>query len=162
MRRLRDCIEPQLDIAEESYPKVLELILGYEEFVDSNGDENNEEYKNIEKQIHEIVKKDMSLYSFWETWEGEGPEVTAFRISLPEPFYIEDLTPEEVMEIIRRLKSQDFASVKSPFGKMFSPYLGNYYHKLLKINLKKYRFSYFLVQKGGIELTAEEILKCIL
>lgn len=155
---LRKEIEPRMDIAESCYPQVLKIIQDYEKYVDENGDEDNVEYERIERVLQEMTGKDMAGYNLYETWEGEGAEVTAFRISLPDPLLVEDITHEELYEIIRRAKSTGYPTgEEETFGELFANYLDAYYHSFLKLNFKKYNYNYFIRQKDNSYLAVEEI-----
>lgn len=157
--RLRTEIEPRIDIAKEHYQTILDYVTGYESYVDEKGDENNEEYKRIEAKIQDITGKDMSRYNLWETWEAEGPEVLSFRISLPDPNKIKDLTREELLEIIRRTRDFDVSKIDNDsFESNFIYYLDDYYHSFLKLNCKNYNYNYFIRQKDGSTLTNDEIV----
>lgn len=159
--QLRKEIEPRMDIAESLYPKVLELIEDYEVYVDENGDDDNKVYKRVEGLLQQMTGKDMSAYNFYETWEGEGAEVTAFRISLPDPVRVEKINDEELYEIIRRTKEPDYLAEGETFSGLFSIYLDSYYHSFLKLHFKKYDYKYFIRQKDGSFLTVEEIAQKI-
>lgn len=166
MTNLRTEIEPQIEIAEKHYSEILTIINNYEKYVDENGDDNDIEYKKIQNILHKITGKDMSQYSLYETSEAEGSEVLSFRIGLPDPIKIDDLTRNEVCEIVRRIKTPFFEDENydqdGSFKSIFSPYLDDYYHTFLKCNLKKYKFTYFLRQKDGSELSISEIVDKII
>lgn len=110
---LRNTIEPQFDIAEKLYPEVLKPIMDYTDFCNENGDENNEEYKKLEATFHGMTGKDMLRFDLWEWWEGEGAEVLAFRISLPDPIKIGDISKDELFEIVRSKKGKDLRDARS-------------------------------------------------
>jgi len=161
--KLRPEIEPCMDIAESRYQTILDYIIGYEDYVDENGDEDNTEYARVENEIHKITAKDMSRYNLWETWEAEGPEVLAFRISLPAPVKVDNITKEEILEIVGRIVTFDPAKgEEDSFEGQFSWYIGDYYHAFLKLNCKKYKYSDFLQQKDGSALSIEEIVDNLL
>ncbi|MFC4477448.1 hypothetical protein [Flavobacterium chungangensis] len=140
---LRKEIEPQLEIAEKLYPEILKSIMDYTDFVDENGDEENIEYQKLESKIHNLTGKDMSKYNLWEWWEGEGAEVLSFRIVLPNPLKVEDITKEELSKIVcNRLEGFDNCLLNKnednqSFKAQFHPYLTDYYHDFLKLNFKK-------------------------
>lgn len=141
---LRSVIEPKIEVAEELYSKILDLILKYTEFLDNNGDENNIEYQKVAKQLNLLTNKDISNYNLSEYWEEEGAEVLAFRIGLPYPIKVENVTQEETIEIIRRIS--DFEQPNKgwdelTFSEQFSLYLDDYYHTFLKLNFKKYDYK---------------------
>lgn len=141
---LRKEIEPQLDIAENLYPEILDQILKYTEFIDKNGDENNIEYKNVEARLNKLTNKDVSKYNLWEYWETEGAEILAFRIGLPDPLKVDHITKEEVTEIVRRIGHFEESEKEwndQTFKEQFSLYLDDYYHEFLKLNFKKYDYT---------------------
>ncbi|PBI87593.1 hypothetical protein BSF41_30300 [Flavobacterium sp. ACN2] len=160
--KLRKEIEPQLEVAEKLYSKILKSLIEYAEFCDENDDEENVEYQKLEEKLHILTRKDMTQFNLWEWWEEEGVEVLAFRIALPNPLEVENITKEELSEIIcNRLQwSDDFDD--DNFNGKFSLYLDNYYHDFLKLNFKRtYNYSkIFCTQKNKdksiFELTNEE------
>ena len=170
---MRKELEPNMKIAEKLYPQIKHLMEKYTEYCDENGDEEEIEYKKLENKLHEMTGKDMSQYTFWEYWEGEGLEVEAFRIALPEPNIVMDITKDELKEIIEILKAPKFdehgkiiqKNGDNEFSQMFRLYLDKYYYKLLKMNFKSYKPEYFNSQKGKdgkyFEYSVEEVVEKI-
>jgi hypothetical protein len=163
---MRKELEPNLEKSEALYAKIKALIEKYTEYCDENGDEENIEYKILENKLREITGKDISQYNLWEYWEGEGLEVLSFRISLPEPMIVNNITKEELTEIIKRINVDIFEENDGNiFLKEFGYYLGDYYHKLLEINFTNYRYEYFNRQKGKdgkyFEYSIKEIVEKI-
>jgi hypothetical protein len=46
---MRKELEPKMEIAKKLYPQIVKLIEKYTEYCDENGDEENAEYKKLEK-----------------------------------------------------------------------------------------------------------------
>jgi uncharacterized Fe-S cluster-containing radical SAM superfamily protein len=163
---MRKELEPNIEIAEKLYPEIKELIEKYTEYCDENGNDENIEYKKLENKLHEITGKDISQYNLWEYWEEEGIEVLSFRISLPDPIIINNITKEELTEMIENIndKKRDKTN-ENKFVEEFKYYFDNYYHKLLKINFKNYKYEYFNKQKGKagkyFEYNTDEIVEKI-
>lgn len=121
--------------AEERFPSVLLSLEEYAKEVDTSGDEDGKKYQVLEKYLHGLTGKDMAKFNLYEWWEEEGAEVLAFRISLPDPVHVSDITFDEVSEIVRRIKEYDFSNAPSgTFAADFQLSLDNYYHDLLKLN----------------------------
>ena len=163
---MRKELEPDMETAEKLYSQIIELIEKYTGYCDENGDEDNIEYKKLENKLHEITGKDISQYNLWEYWEEEGIEVLSFKISLPEPNIVKNITKDELTEIVKRLKVSIFEqNCKNEFMEEFKYHLDGYYHKLLEINFEKYEMKYFQRQKGKygeyFEYNIEEIVKKI-
>ena len=164
---MRNILEPDWETAESLYPIIKTLIENYETYCDENGDEELTEYKKLETKLHELTKKDMSHYELWEWWEGEGLEVLSFRVSLPEPNIVRDISKEELLEIVKRLKTpKDFPlNSGNSFKDDFGYYIDNYYYDLIKRNFKKYKPEYFNSQKDKdgqyFEYSEEEITEKI-
>ncbi|MDO4230204.1 MAG: hypothetical protein Q4C98_10340 [Capnocytophaga sp.] len=177
---LRKDLCPDMATAERLYPLVLKRLQEYENFRDSQSEDTPEavfdaEYKAMETYLSELTGKDLSEVWLWEWWEGEGIEVFAFRLALPEPKKVADFSKEEVLEVVHLVEeswfnedddwsdedeeNNDFAH----FEKIFEMYYADdYYHKLLEINFPKtYDFKYFITQKDGSELTPEAITEKI-
>jgi hypothetical protein len=164
---MRKELEPDMRTAEKLYKKVVKLIENYTVFYDENGDEENIEYKKLETKLNEITGKDISQYNLFEYWEEEGIEILSFKICLPEPKIIENITKEELAEIIAIIKDGDFEHINgNDFFEEFKYNLYEYYHKLLKVNFKNYKYEYFNRQKGKegkyFEYSVEEIMNKIL
>ncbi|NQX39955.1 hypothetical protein SAMN05421820_106357 [Pedobacter steynii] len=157
---LRIELAPQLEIAEQRYPEILNLILEYTKFIDENGDEDGKEYENLIHKLHLLTNKELSKFNLWEYWEEEGAEVLAFRISLPDPLKSDQFSKEELTEVIRRLKTFE-AGTAEGFKEHFKYYLADYYHQLLALNFKKYTYQLFNRQKDKkgnyFEYSVEEI-----
>ena len=148
---MRKDIAPDWETAEKLYPAIKSHIEKYTEYCDENGDEDFTEYKKLEQCLHEITGKDMSQYNLWQWWEEEGLEVLSFRISLPAPQLVPDITKDELAEVIALLKSDSINNQQcntNNFESTFSIYLDDYYHSLLKLNFKKYKREYFMSNKG--------------
>ena len=105
---MRKELEPNMEIAKKLYPRIKKLIEKYTEYCDENEDEEDIEYKKLEKKLHEITGKDISQYNLWEYWEEEGLEPLAFKIALPEPNIVNNITKDELKEIIQIIKEDIF------------------------------------------------------
>ena len=148
MKGLKKEIEPDFKTAEKLYPEVLKLILKYADYCDENGDEDKSEYQKLENKLNEITGKEMSQFNLWEWWEEEGAEVLSFRISLPGAQKIENITKEELTEIVQHIKifkeqDKDDKSFKAEFHY----YVTDYYNDFLKLNFKAYNHKFFQRQK---------------
>ncbi|OJJ21155.1 hypothetical protein BKI52_11340 [marine bacterium AO1-C] len=153
MVRLRDEIEPQVKLAEKIYSKVLAKLLDYTTFVDTQGDENNEEYEKVVTYLSELTGKDIANrdYAIWEYWEADGEQRESFKIALPDPVAVENITLNEVTEIVTRIVQLTIpAYLNTPFVQQngFVWEISNYYHQFLKLNFKKYTPSLFNRQKN--------------
>ena len=163
---MRKILEPDWETAEKLYPTVKSLIEKYTEYCDDNGDEDLGEYRKLEIVLCEMTGKDVSEYNLAEWWEGEGLEVLSFRIALPNPNVVSDISKEELLEIANRIKlGYSQQSNDNSFQGNFNLYIDSYYRELLKLNFKKYNHKYFNRQKGKdgnyFEYTAEEIAERI-
>lgn len=145
--KLRDEIEPDFETAEKRYPEVLQLILEYTDWCDEHGDEDAVEYKKLEDELHKITGKEMSRFNLWEWWESDGAEHLSFDISLPDPHIVENITKDELAEIVRRMKTFE---VNDPddqsFKGRFYNYLcfgSDYFPDFLKLNCKDYHIQLF-------------------
>ncbi len=145
--KLRKEIEPEFDIAEKLYSQVLKLILDYTEFCDENGDEENIEYKNLEEKLHLLTGKDMTQFNLWEWWEEDGAENLAFNISLPDPKKLNDISKNELFEIVDLIKT--FEEPEDNTSEFISTFYRNtiygngYFKKFLEKNFKNYKPNLF-------------------
>jgi len=83
-----------------------------------------------------------------EWWEEEGAEVLAFKISLPDPKIIDQLTKEELTEIVNRkkifvIKDEDDESLKA----QFHYHIEYYFTDFLALNFKTYTHKLFQRQQ---------------
>jgi len=141
--QLRNVLNPDLNTAEQRYPEVLEAILAYTDFCDEQGDGELSEYKKLEGKLHVLTGKDISRFNLGEWWEEEGAESLAFKISLPDPVFVGDMTMEELKEIVDRLKTFHEPEGHESCSGQFSLYLDGYYHALLSLNFKGYEPKLF-------------------
>ncbi|WJS93136.1 hypothetical protein NYQ10_13660 [Flavobacterium johnsoniae] len=166
---LRKQIEPQFDIAEKHYPEVLKLILDYTAFCDENGDEEFFEYKKLEEKLHVLTEKDIVKFNLIEWWEEDGVENLAFDISLPEPEKVDNLTREELYEIVQRIKT--FDEINYDNVDFISTFYINvisangYFIKFLEKNFKQYNYKLFQRNKDKkgnyFEYSIEEIVQIL-
>ncbi|WP_142685767.1 hypothetical protein [Chitinophaga polysaccharea] len=144
MNKLRSIIEPDVALAEERYPIVLQAIRDYTKLIDESGDESLDAYTKLTTILHELTGKDMAAYNLDEWWEEEGDEVLAFRISLPYPLKVPDFTKEELTEIVTRIKNPELPrGNEENITETFAIYLDQYYHKLLSLNFENYDIKQF-------------------
>lgn len=108
--QLRKEIEPDFETVERHYPIALKAIIRYTEYCDENGDEDLVEYNKLANFLHQLTGKDMAQFNLWEWWEEEGAEVLAFKIVLPEPQRVHNITMDEVHEVVKRLKTGIYTS----------------------------------------------------
>ena len=137
--RLRKEIEPDFETVEKRYPMALKAIMSYTAYCDENGDEDLVEYNKLADYLHQLTGKDMSQFNLWEWWEEEGAEVLAFKIVLPEPQCIHNITMDEVHEIVKRLKTEIYTpSEDGSVKEIFKYHLDEYYKLFLERNFNTY------------------------
>jgi hypothetical protein len=162
---MRKDFEPNWGVAEQLYPIIKNLIEKYTEYCDKNGDEDLIEYQKLESKLYEMTDKNISQYNLQEWWEEEGLEVLAFRISLPMPKILLNISRDELLEIVNQIKSGIENDCEDSFKRDFIYLEADYYHELLKINFKKYKYEYFNRQKDKngeyFEYSVEEIVEII-
>ncbi|SHF26203.1 hypothetical protein [Pedobacter caeni] len=163
---LREEIEPKLEIAEKRFPEILNLIMEFSEFLDENGDEDGQEYQNLTRKLHLLTNKEISKFNIHEYYEEEGAEVLAFRIGLPDPVKSDQVSKEELLEIVSRLRNfEEPAEGDESFATQFKYHLDDYYHQFLELNFKRYRFQLFNRQKDAngnyFDYSVEEIAEKI-
>lgn len=98
---LRPEIEPQLQIAEQLYPKILELVKEYDYF---NHKLEAEVASKIIKKIAHLANKDLSEESLSENRNPNDLELLAFNFALPYPQKVENISKEETTEIVKRIQ----------------------------------------------------------
>ncbi|RXM51232.1 MULTISPECIES: hypothetical protein [unclassified Chryseobacterium] len=163
--KLRDEIEPDFETAEKRYPEVLKLVLDYADWCDEHGDEDNSEYKKLENKLHAMTGKEMSQFNLWEWWEGDGAEHLSFDISLPDPQIVENITKDELTEIVRRMNTFEIPDPDDQsFKGIFYNYIcfgSDYFTDFLKLNFKGYDIKLFQAHKDKdgnyYEYSQEEI-----
>jgi hypothetical protein len=164
---LRAELEPKLEIAEKLFPKIMELISLFDDGYDSRDEQKIE---TAITAINSLTDKNIKAEDLFEYWGAESQEELAFKLSIPDPIMVDNITRCELLEIVNRIQSFDDNKISeklTEFGVPLSNLLSNeYYLPLLKRN-----FSYpepselFDRQKINgtfIELTANEIVDKIL
>ncbi len=169
--KLRKEIEAQIDIAEKRYKSILKTIVDYADYVYEYGDEDEKEYNKIVKYLTELTGKDIanSNYTFVEYWEGEGEFRESFKIALPNPVVVDNISKEELTEIVRRkknIKIPDYLNTDFIKKNGFEYDICDYYLEFLKLNFGKNVYKFFDRQKDDkgnwYELSVEEIVEKIL
>ena len=100
---LRHEIEPQLQIAEQIYPKILELVKEYDYFSHKL---EPEVAGKIIKKIAILANKDIAESSLTENRSPNHTdlELLAFNFALPYPQKVENISKEELTEIVKRIQ----------------------------------------------------------
>ena len=136
---LRKEIEPDFETVEKRYPIALKAIMSYTAHCDENGDEDLVEYNKLADYLHQLTGKDMSQFNLWEWWEEEGAEVLAFRIVLPEPQCVHNISMDELYEVVKRLKTDIYTpSEDGSLKEIFKYHLDEYYKLFLERNFNTY------------------------
>ena len=135
---LRKEIEPDFETVEKRYPIALKSIMSYTAYCDENGDEDLVEYNKLADYLHQLTGKDMSQFNLWEWWEEEGAEVLAFKIVLPEPQCVHNITMDELYEVVKRLKTDIYTSEDGSLKELFKYHLDGYYKLFLERNFNTY------------------------
>lgn len=164
--QLRKEIEPDFETVEKRYPIALKAIMSYTAYCDENGDEDLVEYNNLADYLHQLTGKDMSQFNLWECWEEEGAEVLAFKIVLPEPQCVHNITMDEVYEIVKRLKTDIYTSPEDgSLKELFKYNLDEYYKLFLERNFNSYDPKLFERNKNDkgeyFEYTEAEIVQML-
>ncbi len=137
--QLRKEIEPDFETVEKRYPIALKAIMSYTAYCDENGDEDLVEYNKLADYLHQLTGKDMSQFNLWEWWEEEGAEVLAFRIVLPEPQCVHNISMDELYEVVKRLKTDIYTpSEDGSLKEIFKYHLDEYYKLFLERNFNTY------------------------
>ena len=164
--RLRKEIEPDFETVEKRYPMALKAIMSYTAYCDENGDEDLVEYNKLADYLHQLTGKDMPQFNLWEWWEEEGAEVLAFKIVLPEPQCVHNITMDEVHEIVKRLKTDIYTpSEDGSLKEIFKYHLDGYYKLFLERNFNSYDPKLFERNKNDkgeyFEYTEAEIVQML-
>ena len=153
MNTLRKELRPDFATAEKLYPLVLKRLKSYEKFYDScyafSEEELDKEYKAMEQYHSELTGKDLSDTWLWEWWEGNGIEVFAFDLAMPDPVKHNDLTREDIAAFVRILIDNEF-KCENDFQEEFMPYMfyeNQYFYKFLELNCPHFDPSVFNTTK---------------
>lgn len=137
-------LEPQLAVAEERYATILALIQAYAQFCDTHGDDDNAGYDRLAYQLQALTGKEIARFNLREWWEEEGAEVLAFRIALPDPVKLDDISRPDIAHIVARIGRFELPekdASESGFQQTFSAFLDDYYHAWLKLHCKSYNYK---------------------
>ena len=172
MNTLRKELRTDFATAEKLYPLVLKRLEDYEAFHDAQSEDTPEEvfdkeYKAMEQYLSELTGKDLSDTWLWEWWEGNGIEVFAFDLAMPDPVKHNDLTREDIAAFVRIIIDNEF-ECENDFQEEFMPYMfyaHQYFYKFLALNCPHFDPSVFNTtkdKKGKYqEPTVEEVMKKI-
>lgn len=164
---LREVLEPNITIASKLYPIVKNKIADFTEYWDKNPDKAIKRHKELEQELQDLTRKDISKFDLWEYWEADGLENLAFRIALPEPIKISDFKKEELTEVVTRIKTFEDPSAYQDNEVLMLLWANksDYYYKLLKHNFSNYDYKFFSRQKDKqgnyFEYSVEEIVDFI-
>lgn len=154
MQPLRTEIEPDILWAEQVYPKVVDALLNYTDLVDRNGDEDGSAYQKVIDYLTELTGKDIANrdYAIWEYWEAGGVHHESFKIALPDPKVVTDISYDELWEIVHRIVELSIpAYLNTNFIQQndFVWEICDYYRHFLALNFKKYKPQFFNRQKNA-------------
>jgi hypothetical protein len=158
-------LQPDLETAEARHDAVLHELHAYARFVDEHGDENGSAYESMSARIRQLTGKDTSSVNLAEWWEGEGAEVLAFRLSLPDP-PTAALGSDDIRAIVHWLKAPRLPRSGS-FAEDFEIYLDDYYYELLRRNCSRYDHRLLFGSRRSpdgtrTEMTVEEAVEWLL
>ena len=171
MNTLRKELRPDFATAEKLFPLVLKRLKSYEKFYDScyafSEEELDKEYKAMEQYLSELTGKDLSDTWLWEWWEGNGIEVFAFDLAMPNPVKHNDLTREDIAAFVRIIIDNEF-ECENDFQEEFMPYMfyaHQYFYKFLALNCPHFDPTVFNTTKDKNgkyhQPTVEEIMNKI-
>ena len=171
MNTLRKELRPDFATAEKLYPLVLKRLKSYEKFYDScyafSEEELDKEYKAMEQYLSELTGKDLSDTWLWEWWEGNGIEVFAFDLAMPDPVKHNNLTREDIAAFVRIIIDNEF-ECENDFQEEFMPYMfyaHQYFYKFLALNCPHFDPTVFNTTKDKEgkyhEPTVEEVMEKI-
>ena len=171
MNTLRKELRPDFATAEKLYPLVLKRLKSYEKFYDYcyafSEEELDKEYKAMEQYLSELTGKDLSDTWLWEWWEGNGIEVFAFDLAMPDPVKHNNLTRENIAAFVRIIIDNEF-ECENDFQEEFMPYMfyaHQYFYKFLALNCPHFDPTVFNTTKdkeGNYhDPTVEEVMKKI-
>lgn len=131
-------LQPDLETAEARHDAVLHELHAYARFVDEHGDGDGDgsAYESLSARVRLLTGKDTSSFNLAEWWEGEGAEVLAFRLSLPDPPTVA-LGSDDIRAVVHWLKTPRLPRSGS-FAEEFEIYLDDYYYDLLRTNCSRY------------------------
>ena len=171
MNTLRKELRPDFATAEKLYPLVLKRLKSYEKFYDScyafSEEELDKEYKAMEQYLSKLTGKDLSDTWLWEWWEGNGIEVFAFDLAMPDPVKHNNLTREDIAAFVRIIIDNEF-ECENDFQEEFMPYMfyaHQYFYKFLALNCPHFDPTVFNTTKDKEgkyhEPTVEEVMEKI-
>ena len=140
----QELFKPDFRTALVLYPRVYAALKSYQDYVDNQGDPSGVQYLKLESDLALLVDKDLSKVNLYEAWEAEGLEVLSFKVALPDPIRVDDITQEELYGVIYDLQNLSFIDKpweELSFKQRFEIYTDEFYHEFLRLNFKTYNFK---------------------
>jgi len=153
---ISDCSSYKIDLFSED--RLQRIINIAKENLESNS------FKIIEKELENIIGKDIAKYHNINLWFRPDSEFVAFKICLSDPIKINNFKKEELKEIITKIWKRSFLEKDelNYYISKFSYQLIYYYKELLKLNFENYKPEYFEYERSHFfDDNREEIINKI-
>ena len=164
---MRKELEPNLIVGKKVFPKIIKLI---DEF--NNGDGDEEKYEILINEISKITGKEFSQFMNYDNYihgmYEPGPDGVAFQFALPSPIIVNDISKDELTEIVKRITVDRFKQEENDeFLKEIKFDLWGYYYTLIEKNygVQFREYIYGKIDESGEykgEYEIEEIVDDIL
>lgn len=99
--KLPDDLEPNILQAEQLFARVMELIATFDRAVDSS---DVSKVNDVINQINTITNHLVDREDLDEYWGHTSQEDLAFRLALPEPLGVTSVSPQDIIEIKKRIE----------------------------------------------------------
>lgn len=164
---LRAELEPKIEIAEKIFPQVIELITLYDDGYDNS---DRHKVETAISKINALTNKNIQEDDLLEYWGAESREELAFKLSIPDPIKVDNISRDELLEIINRIESFEDKGISDKLLELGIPlsYIlaYGYYLPLLERNFSHPEPGELFNQKNVngkfIKLTVDEIANKIL
>jgi hypothetical protein len=143
-----------IENAKKLYPIIFEILNDFcyddmDSFDEKKMDSFWKRYKKLLIKLSGITGKDISTIDSYigNDWETDFSKAEiqdiSFRISLPEPKFIKNISQKEVNEICEIVKMENYRCIaKDIIERKFHRCLNDYFQRLLEINLEQIMKNY--------------------
>jgi hypothetical protein len=152
---MRKEMKADFETAKKLYPKILRIIKEYDEFFNSPIDYESAEIIELKNKLRQIIGEKFSDDCIYPYHEVVSAEEYALELGLPPPQLVENITKEELIEILEIISNVPVVIINDiKFD------VSKFYLKFLEKNFNSFNsdWIYYPENDSTIEELSEKIL----